>query len=89
MSWIFLTIISATFQGTASIIDKYVLGNEVKNPKTAIVLWGYWAFILFSAYSIISNTFTLNPAAIYFMFLVLNFIIELFQSWKFPDFYRP
>ncbi len=83
MSWIFLTIISATFQGTASIIDKYVLGNEVKNPKTAIVLWGYWAFILFSAYSIISNNFTLNPAAI-----LIGILIGIFYVFSFKLYYR-
>jgi len=81
MNWIILTILASIFQGAASLVDKYVLENEIKDPRTAITLWGYWAFLLFGIYSLIADRLSFNPFAIIIGILVGIFYVVSFRLY--------
>lgn len=60
MSWILLTFLTALIEAIASIFDRFVIKNEVKNTDTMAMLWGYASAIMFTLPAIITGDISLN-----------------------------
>jgi transporter family protein len=64
MNWIFLTLLAASLETVSNILDRYILKNDLKHTDTLLILWGYFAAIMFVAPAFLVGTFSFDAGAI-------------------------
>lgn len=64
MDWIFLTFTAAIIEAVSNVFDRFILKNENRDTTILLILWGFFAAVLFCPPAIISGTLTFAPAAI-------------------------
>lgn len=63
-TWIFLTLLAAMMESISSVYDRFVVQNELKNTDTLLVLWGYFAGLMFCLPALLTGSVTFSPLVI-------------------------
>jgi len=64
INWIFLTLLSAVLGSISSIFDRYILKNELRTSDTLVILWGFFATLMFCGPAILTGQISPNPLTI-------------------------
>lgn len=65
MTWILLTLTSASIETISGLYDRYMLRHETKNPDLLVAIWGYLALLIFCAPALIKANINFHPVAIF------------------------
>jgi transporter family protein len=64
MNWIYVTLLAAGMETISSIYDRYILKNDLKKTDSLLIMWGYFAGLMFAAPALLTGSVTLHPWAI-------------------------
>lgn len=63
-TWIFLTLLAAMLESVGNVYDRYIIKNELKNTDTLLVLWGFFAGIMFSSPALLTGSVSVNTLVV-------------------------